>query len=261
MERPAIAAVFSIIMAFLASGCLWGVVRDANTGAPVSGAVVSYTDNQGHTASTTTNANGFYSFDSASGPAPAVGPALVEIGAPGYEFRAETRLIEYNDNPSATFSNLSSFWEAQHFGLAPLPGSPPPPPPPPNPTATPTSVPPPGGGGSWGVLKADLAITDIFQKSAPVGWLFVRITNNGPGTVSNVQVGITCSRTTWTSTTSVTDNSALSFLINLQPGQTGEYDLSSQVDTSKYFYTMACQLNVPFNDPNLNNNSYSETIP
>jgi hypothetical protein len=36
-------------VAFLLSGCLWGFVTDADTGDPIGGATVSYTDSKGHT--------------------------------------------------------------------------------------------------------------------------------------------------------------------------------------------------------------------
>lgn len=113
------AAVLIIATALLACGCLWGVVTDADTGNPVSGATVRYTDSDGHTDTTTTNANGWYAFDQATGPIPAAGPATFQVSAPGYESLTATRLIEYNDNPHATLENPSSFWEVQYFELTP----------------------------------------------------------------------------------------------------------------------------------------------
>ena len=83
-------------LALLASGCMWGMVRDANTGAPISGATVTYTDSTGATASTTTDASGQYSFAEADWPAP--GPVNVRASAPGYE--PVTIQVEYDGNPS-----------------------------------------------------------------------------------------------------------------------------------------------------------------
>lgn len=111
-------ALLTITTAFLASGCLWGFVRDADTGDGIAGATVSYTDANGNTDSTTTNANGLYAFDVATGPIPAVGSATFHLSAPGYESLTTTRSIQYNDNPGATLANLSSFWEIQSFELA-----------------------------------------------------------------------------------------------------------------------------------------------
>lgn len=119
MKRLAIVVVLSISTALLASGCLWGVVTDADTGAAIPGATVMYTDSEGHTDSTTTNALGFYAFDQATGPIPAAGSATFEVSAPGYETLTQSRVIAYNDNPNATLANPSSFWEIQSFQLAP----------------------------------------------------------------------------------------------------------------------------------------------
>ena len=111
-------ALLTITTAFLASGCLWGFVRDADTSDGLAGVTVSYTDANGHTGSTTTNANGLYAFDVATGPIPAVGSATFELSAPGYESLTTTRSIQYHDNPGATLANPSSFWEIQHFNLS-----------------------------------------------------------------------------------------------------------------------------------------------
>jgi len=105
--------LFSIAAAFLASGCLWGVVTDADTGAPVGGATVRYADSKGQTGTTTADANGVYAFDQAR--APAAGPVNFAVGAPGYEPLTETRQVLYNDSPSG-------FWEIQSFSLAPQGG-------------------------------------------------------------------------------------------------------------------------------------------
>jgi len=115
---PVTAIVLSTIaLAFLLSGCLWGVVKDASTDAPIAGASVTYTDSEGHTKTTTTNANGIYSFDIADGDNPAAGAVSFDITASGYEPMTAARLVEYNDNGNATLANLSSFWEIQGFNL------------------------------------------------------------------------------------------------------------------------------------------------
>ncbi len=110
-RRP-LAVILCIGIALLASGCLWGVVRDAETGALIDGATVSYADSNGQTAQTTTDANGLYAFDPAKGPIPAVGNVTLSVDASGYEPLTETRLVEYNDSPSG-------FWEVQDFSLTP----------------------------------------------------------------------------------------------------------------------------------------------
>jgi hypothetical protein len=112
-----LAIVPTIALALMMSGCLWGFVRDAETDAGVAGVTVAYTDAAGNTGSTTTDANGLYAFDIADGPVPATGNASFEISADGYHTKTESRLIEYNDNPSASIDSPSSFWEVQHFTL------------------------------------------------------------------------------------------------------------------------------------------------
>jgi len=122
--RLVIPIVLSVVLAFLLSGCLWGFVTDADTGDPIGGATVSYTDVNGDTDSTTTNAHGLYSFDQADGPYPASGAVEFEISAPGYDPQTRTRLVGYNDNANATLADLSSFWEVQSFELAPTAAEP-----------------------------------------------------------------------------------------------------------------------------------------
>lgn len=112
---PLVAAL-SISVALLASGCMWGVAIDSSTGAPVSGATVSYTDSGGRTASTTTDANGLYSF--AFPAAPLTGPITIEASAPGYPQQTMSRTVSYTSNPSASFDNILSFWDIQHLSLS-----------------------------------------------------------------------------------------------------------------------------------------------
>jgi len=108
-------------LALLGSSCVWGVVRDAETGAPLRGVQVTYTDRYGQTLSTTTDVNGIYAFDQAQQMTPARGQATLSVDAAGYDAYSETRLIEYNDNPNATLANMSTFWEAQGAALIPPP--------------------------------------------------------------------------------------------------------------------------------------------
>jgi hypothetical protein len=106
-----------VTLALLASGCLWGVVKDAETGAGLPGMTVKYTDSNGQTGTAVSDANGIYHFDQADGPIPAAGPVSFEVSGPGYEPLTAARLVQYNDNPNATLANLSTFWEAQGFNL------------------------------------------------------------------------------------------------------------------------------------------------
>jgi len=107
----------AIALALLASGCLWGFVTDADTGDPISGATVAYTDADGSTGTATTDSHGLYAFDIADGPVPATGSADFEVSADGYHTKTESRLIEYNHGLSPSLDNPSSFWEVQSFTL------------------------------------------------------------------------------------------------------------------------------------------------
>lgn len=154
MTRLAIVTVLSITTVFLASGCLWGFVRDTETGAGVAGATVSWTDSEGRSHSTVTNSSGLYVFDHASGPVPRSGYVNFALekwySCPRIE---EQRLVQYDDNVNAV--DLSDRWEIQNFSLwcypptaTPTPHYPQPPTPDPRlvplpvllPTSTPTPV-------------------------------------------------------------------------------------------------------------------------
>jgi hypothetical protein len=98
---------------------MWGVVRNADTGTGIQGATVTYTDSHGNTGSTTSGAGGLYFFDSATGAIPGIGPVDMQVSAPGFATLDTTVIVQYGDNPNATLSNLSSFWEVQSFDLVP----------------------------------------------------------------------------------------------------------------------------------------------
>lgn len=151
MKRLAITAMLSITTGLLTCGCLWGHVRDAETGLEVSGATVSWVDGCGLSNSMTTGliwAEGLYVFDHLVGLVPCGNTATFNVTAPGYLPLVEQRPIGYDDNPNASLPDLSSFWEIQDFSLVPIPGGskslPPPTPtdtPVPPPTPTPTLMP------------------------------------------------------------------------------------------------------------------------
>jgi len=129
--------VAAVVTAFLASGCLWGVVRDAQTGVPVAGASVSFSCPCEPTQYTwgppvvcrpqaTTDANGIYSMDMLP-MAPYCRPSAtwytsMRIRKVGYEegyYTYYTPAFDYRDNPNASFDDLHSFWEVQNFELVP----------------------------------------------------------------------------------------------------------------------------------------------
>jgi hypothetical protein len=112
-------------LGLLVTGCAWGVVTDAETGAPVNGASVVYVDSQGNVSSKVTGPSGLYGFNALQGDRiPATGLARFVILAPGYQTLVVERDVRYDDNSAGT-------WEVQSFQLTRKATS----------TATPTSSP------------------------------------------------------------------------------------------------------------------------
>ena len=109
--------ILATVMALIGSGCMWGVVTDGETGKPVAGANVTYTDSAGHTATTTTNAFGIYQFGGQASAAPAIGAATITVEGAGYVIQNQPVTIAYDNNHNATFANPSTFQEIQNFAL------------------------------------------------------------------------------------------------------------------------------------------------
>jgi hypothetical protein len=100
-----------LLAALLSSSCLWGVVRDGRTGAPVADASVSFRDTAGFTATTVTSSEGWFSFDASQGPVPAPGEVGFTVTATGYQTLDIQRDVLYDDNAEGT-------WDIQTFELA-----------------------------------------------------------------------------------------------------------------------------------------------
>jgi Carboxypeptidase regulatory-like domain len=223
--------------ALLASGCLWGVVMDKDTFGPIAGANVSYVDSYGHTGTTTTDSHGIYAFDQAAGPIPAAGPVTINVSAPGYNSFSLPAQVHYDHNPNASLANLSSFWDVESFVLT-------------------ASGP-----------KTDLAVTDLYPDNQPSGTLWARITNNGPDSLLNVSVELSCFATRHKVATCETDS--LGPLISeglnsSDPGQTTTVNSGMGLDTSMYWYDAMCSvqpLKGSYSDPDPTNDWYQETIP
>jgi hypothetical protein len=110
------------------------------------------------------------------------------------------------------------------------------------------------------VFSADLAITDLYPETN-YGPVWVRITNHGPGTLTNVTVQLSCqwARTILDRPLDTGQMGPMPISISsLSPGQTQEFNTDIAVDLHQYGYDMTCSIQVPFNDPNPGNNSYSE---
>jgi hypothetical protein len=127
----------------------------------------------------------------------------------------------------------------------------------------PTEPPPPPGGGEWGILRTDIAVTDVFVDSMPYGTVHFRLTNHGPGTLSNVGILVGCSTTmTELATGAQLTRSAApsSYTVNLAPGQTQTFKSHLDLDTKLYSHNFTCTAQPDFNDPNSGNNSLSEFV-
>ena len=116
MKRLALAAMLSITTGLLTSGCMWGIVTDAETGDPVGYIDVRWEDSHGHWGQTTTDSHGLYVFDASEGdPVPVPGPVDFHVYQPYGVCGAPTqeRLVEYDDRPAST--PPADPWEIQNF--------------------------------------------------------------------------------------------------------------------------------------------------
>jgi len=108
----------------------------------------------------------------------------------------------------------------------------------------------------------DLAITDLYAQSL-YGPVWVRITNHGPGTVNNATIQISCQLDKSISGRPLGPDQPVPIPIpigNLSPGQTQAFNTDIGLELSSYQYDITCTIQVPFNDPNLGNNTHSETL-
>jgi hypothetical protein len=113
------------------------------------------------------------------------------------------------------------------------------------------------------VFSADLAITDLYPQTLN-GPIWVRITNRGPGTVTNTTIQISCQWNRSISGRPLDSGQSGSIPLpvgSLSPGQTTAFNTDIPVDLHSYAYDMTCTIQVPFNDSNPGNNTYSESFP
>ncbi|MDH4136887.1 MAG: hypothetical protein OEW09_09285, partial [Anaerolineae bacterium] len=133
---------------------------------------------------------------------------------------------------------------------------------PPTPLAGPTPTSPPSGPPS--PQTVDLAVTDLYPDNLPKGKVYVRITNNGPASLTNASVELKCGgqgtplggQPPWSHVESPTI-----LTISLNPGQTNAFQTNVAVDTTQYSYDVWCAVSPKtLSDPNTSNNKYSEAI-
>jgi hypothetical protein len=107
----------------------------------------------------------------------------------------------------------------------------------------------------------DLAITDL-RAEPPSLEVHGDITNRGPGTVSNATVQLSCQWDEYDPIEGIHNTGQMGpmpiFIGNLSPGQTQVFNTDITVRPGQYQVDFSCSMQVPFNDPNPGNNSYSE---
>jgi hypothetical protein len=110
----------------------------------------------------------------------------------------------------------------------------------------------------------DLALTDLYAQSL-YGPIWAKVTNRGPGAVTNATVQISCQ---WTRRDPIEGIDVpggpagpIGLPIgSLSPGETQAFNTDIPVDLHSYQYDFTCTIQVPFNDPNTGNNTHSETF-
>ncbi len=274
-----LAVLVSLGVAMLTSGCMWGVARDANTGIPISGAAVGYSDSE-ERAPTSTLA-----------PQPTADLAITQLfatGSPAGGVRA--RITNNGPDTVGLVAQLSCSAGVNPYGggipyghgvgssisIALSPGQT-------GEFATGISVdtsrawydvactiqvdsndPNPANNSLSRVFPtADLAITDIFPQSLPHGESYVRITNNGPDSLTDAEVYLVCSAlvTDTLGAQTMLASGARPITVSLNPGQTKQFITLILVNNSCEQYDMKCDIKASFYDPNPANDSYSEVIP
>jgi hypothetical protein len=127
----------------------------------------------------------------------------------------------------------------------------------------PGNLPAAGGPTPAQLLSADLAVTDIFPASDSTVWF--RITNNGPDSLSNASVPVSCRADVYSYTVfgvqSTIGPNNFNVTVSANPGQTGEHYSGIHIgDTTQNWYDITCSVSFLL-DPTPANDSYNETIP
>jgi len=152
---------------------------------------------------------------------------------------------------------LDSVWLCIASGLGTTP-------PPPGPTATLTATPtPPPPTSTPAPMQADLAVTDLFPQALPAGPVVAKITNNGPDSLTNANVDLSCQVSTQPYGGGNPSGQGIGgpISVTLNPGQTAEFPAGFSIDISQALSDVTCIITVPFNDPNPGNNNYAEKFP
>lgn len=114
---------------------------------------------------------------------------------------------------------------------------------------------------------ADLAVVDLYADNLPQGQVWATIANNGPDSLVNAGVDLTCDAVQQPKFCVVPGPclpiaflSLNQIVVSLDPGQTANFDTGIAVDALSFDYTVTCGLSTTVPDPDVANNSYSEAI-
>ncbi len=226
--RACLLASVLALAAVAASGCMWGYVREAGTGAGISGARVVYSDANGNVGYTTTDPSGRFVFDAnAPGGAPAEGPITIMVSGAGFDPVIENSNAHFGDN----------FWDIHNFDLNRRAGA---------------------------QLAADIAITDIYGQNLPNGKAFVTIKNNGPDTLQAAPILLGCPAIRVPKDGGPRENIPpviQTLPMTAAPGQTADFDTKIALDTANNWYVVGCIAVGLFNDSDESNNILVDRIP
>lgn len=228
-RAAALAAVLAAA-ALTASGCMWGIVRDADSGMPLPGVSVRYTDGNGATQETTTGPDGVYVFDGSTAPAP--GPVTLELNGEGLQSLSEARWADFADNPAAGPDDPLRRWDLQDFMMR-----------------------------RSGV---DLALAGLTVPAFGPQQVSVTIKNEGTASVTNAAVEVACLGTRVARSDGLVEaivGGPDKVTVSLNPGQSAARPTSLVIDTTTHWYILACGITPPEGDANVLNNLRVQAIP
>ena len=93
--------------------------------------------------------------------------------------------------------------------------------------------------------ETDLAVTDLYPTNQPIGQIFARITNRGPGGIYRTQVDLVCGAQLEVRPGGVVQsanpiNKSNTYLITIQHNETQIIDTGIRSDTDSFFYNVTC---------------------
>jgi hypothetical protein len=113
--------------------------------------------------------------------------------------------------------------------------------------------------------SVDLAVTDLYPDNMPKGKVWVRITNNGPDSLTNASINLACTAIKTNYVTGAKTKDAedypVQITLSLKPGETQAFSTQVLIDATAGWYDFSCRVSSSISDPKPANNSYSEKFP